>query len=118
MTQSNVEGIVEAFNEKGIKLNGEWLNWSQFATQRWAAGRGDHVRLKLDTKGFIRELESLGGNPATESPAVSRDDRITRLAVLKAAAGFVGRMGQSREDVNSSHVLQLADKWLAWVEEN
>jgi hypothetical protein len=36
--------------------------------------------------------------------------------VLKAAAEFVGRMAQCREDVRSEHVLILADKWLAWVE--
>jgi hypothetical protein len=47
----------------------------------------------------------------------AKDERITRLAVLKAAAEFVGRMGQSREDVRSERVLPLADKWLAWVEQ-
>jgi hypothetical protein len=36
--------------------------------------------------------------------------------VLKAAAGFLGQMGQVHDGVNSEHVLQLADRWLEWVE--
>ncbi len=39
------------------------------------------------------------------------------MAVLKAAANFLGLMSQCREDVKSDHVLLLADRWLAWVEQ-
>jgi hypothetical protein len=41
--------------------------------------------------------------------------RITKLAVLKAAADFLGQMSQTREEIRSEHVLTIADKWLAWV---
>ncbi len=41
---------------------------------------------------------------------------IARLAVLKAAANFLGLMSQTREEVKSEYVLLLAEKWLAWVE--
>jgi hypothetical protein len=60
-----------------------------------------------------------GGTPsaATSSSPTTRDRTITRLTVLKAAANFLGLMGQSREEVRSDHVLLLADKWLAWVEQ-
>jgi hypothetical protein len=37
------------------------------------------------------------------------------LAVLKAAAEFVGLWGQTREEVKSDHVLVLAERWLRWV---
>jgi len=117
MQLNTVEGTVEAANPKGLKLNGEWLNWSQFATSRLEAGKGQTVRLRVDSKGFIRELEHLGAEPATQSPAVLRDERIARLAVLKAAATFLAAMSQTRQDVRTEHVLVLADKWLAWVEE-
>ncbi len=41
----------------------------------------------------------------------------TKLDVLKAAAQFVGRMGQAGyQDIKSEHVLVLADKWLKWVD--
>jgi hypothetical protein len=121
MTPSNtIEGTVEAANPKGLKLNGEWLNWSQFATSRLEAGKGQAVRLKVDGKGFIRELEHLGQPEPT--PNLSRiypestPNCVARLAVLKAASHFLGLMSQSRPEVRSEHVLVLADKWLAWVE--
>jgi len=52
------------------------------------------------------------------SPTSTVHDRtITRLAVLKAAANFLGLIDQTREEVKSDHVLVLADKWLAWVQQ-
>jgi hypothetical protein len=36
-------------------------------------------------------------------------DRINRLAVLKAAASFLGALSQTREEVRSERVLVLAD---------
>jgi hypothetical protein len=45
----------------------------------------------------------------------AKDDRITRLAVVKAAAEFVGLWGQTRDEVRSEYVLVLADRWLEWV---
>jgi len=118
---SDVEGLVEAVNAKGLKIGGAWINVSQFNPVELPQ-TGAHVRLKVDSRGYIKEL-------ATMTPAVSRsdderiptvlsakDDRITRLAVLKAAAEFVGLWGQTREEVKSDHVLVLADKWLKWVE--
>jgi hypothetical protein len=98
-----VEGLVEAVNDRGIKLGGEWRNLSKFHPLE-LPGQGARVRLSLDTKGFIRTLEDVDGAPTT-GPATStaRDRTITRLVVLKAAANFLGLMGQSREEV----------KWIA-----
>ena len=45
------------------------------------------------------------------------DRRSRRLAVLQAAANFLGLWGQAREEVRSEHVLVLAARWLAWVEQ-
>lgn len=110
-----VEGTVEATNAKGLKIAGAWLNVSQFRPVELPAV-GAHVRVDVDSKGFIKALEVLGAASEKKSAARMEDsERITRLAVLKAAANFVGLMGQSREDVRSDHVLPLADKWLAWV---
>ena len=117
---SDVEGLVEAVNATGLKVGGAWVNVSRYHPVELPAS-GAHVRLKVDAKGYIVALENLshGGH---ESPAVlsasPRDERITRLAVLKAAAEFVGLWGQSREEVKSDHVLALADRWLKWVEQS
>jgi hypothetical protein len=48
-----VEGLVEAVNDRGIKLGGEWRNLSKFHPLE-LPGQGARVRLSLDTKGFIR----------------------------------------------------------------
>src|SRR5215472_4891966 len=106
----DVEGLVEAVNTKGLKIGGAWVNVSQFHPVA-LPDAGSRVRMKIDSKGYIVELENL--SPGGESPAVlsseKRDERITRLAVLKAAAEFVGLWGQTRPEVKSDHVLALAD---------
>jgi hypothetical protein len=109
----DVEGVVESVNATGLKIGGAWVNVSRFKPVTLPAA-GAHVRLKIDPKGYIVDLEDL--SPVPVSAPHARDERITRLAVLKAAAEFVGLWGQSREEVRSDHVLLLADKWLKWVE--
>jgi hypothetical protein len=110
-----VEGLVESVNATGLKIGGAWVNVSRFHPVQ-LPDAGAHVRLKIDTKGYIVDMQNLSPE-AEKSPAVlsAKDDRITRLAVLKAAAEFVGLWGQSREEIKSDHVLVVADKWLAWV---
>ena len=109
----DVEGLVESVNATGLKIGGAWVNVSRFHPVP-LPDAGARVRLKIDAKGYIVDLENLShGSPAVLS---DKDERITRLAVLKAAAEFVGLWGQSREEVKSDHVLVLADRWLKWVE--
>ena len=122
MTASNgqiadlVEGIVESANDRGVKVGGEWRNVSRFHPVD-LPDRGARVRLELDNKGFIRSLQILqAAANAGASTITTRDREIRRMAVLKAAANFLGLMSQAREEVKSDHVLLLADKWLAWVE--
>ena len=123
MTASNghiadvVEGIVDSANDRGVKVGGEWRNVSRFHPVD-LPDRGARVRLALDNKGFIRILQILDAAPSSASASSSNRDReIRRMAVLKAAANFRGLMSQVREEIKSDHVLLLADRWLAWVEE-
>src|SRR6266849_4649608 len=109
-----VEGLVEGRNERGIRVGGEWRNMSKFHPLE-LPGQGAHVRLELDGKGFIKSMQVLDQAPSTNSP--TRDRTITRLAVLKTAAAFLAQMGQVHEGVKSDHVIPLAEKWLAWVEQ-
>jgi hypothetical protein len=109
----DVEGTVEAVNATGLKIGGAWVNVSQFHPLE-LPDAGAHVRVKIDAKGYIRELEVVP-TVLSQTPAVlsDRDARITRLAVLKAAAGF----GASRPDMKSADVQVLAERWLAWIEQ-
>jgi hypothetical protein len=110
-----VEGLVEATNPNGLKIAGAWVNVSRFRPVELPE-RGTHVRLEVDSRGYIRELEVLK-TAAVSRGGVSRNETITRLAVLKAAANFLSAVSQTREDIRSEHVLLLADRWLAWVDQ-
>jgi len=102
-----VEGVVESVNTTGLKIGGAWLNVSRFHPVELPEA-GAHVRLKIDSKGYIVQLSSSAETPAVVS---ARDDRITRLAVLKAAAQFAA----DRADIRSADVLRIADLWLKWI---
>jgi hypothetical protein len=108
-----LEGTVEATNERGLRLGGEWLNVSKFKPVPLPAP-GARVRAEVDAKGFLKSVDVLEAAPPAQPS--ERDVRSTRLAVLKAAADFLGLMSQTRQEVRSEHVLVLADRWLAWVE--
>jgi hypothetical protein len=117
MTTSNgavgdqVEGLVEACNDRGIRVAGEWRNLSKFHPLDLPE-RGARVRLELDPKGFIRTLQVLDAAPLSTSSS-DRDRTISRLAVLKAAAEF----SANRAEIKSADVLKIASTWLTWVEE-
>ena len=104
----DVEGVVESVNATGLKIGGAWLNVSRFHPVQ-LPDAGAHVRLKIDTKGYIVDLETLS---APGSPIANRDRTISKLAVLKAAAAF----GASRPDLKSADVLTIAQRWLEWIE--
>jgi hypothetical protein len=105
-----IEGPVEAVNERGVRIGEDWYNRSQFHPVELPES-GAHVRLKVDSRGYIKELERMDSPAHTPAVLSPKDDRITRLAVLKAAATF----GASRPELKSSEVLMIADKWLQWV---
>jgi hypothetical protein len=108
-----VEGTVEQTNGNGIRVDGTWYSRSQFRPVELPS-IGARVCLRVDAKRFISSVDVLeqGQSPAAR---LSRDETISRLAVLKAAASFLGQLSQTREDVRSEHVLVLADRWLDWV---
>lgn len=114
---TTVAGRVEAANERGLKIDGAWLNVSKYAVGVVLPERGADVALTLDKAGFIRSCELVGGLPApvcgaSDAPAApsTKDRTITRLACLKAAAEFA-----ASRDLKSGHVLSIAASWEKWV---
>lgn len=110
-----VTGIVEAVNPKGVKINGEWVNFSRYAADIVPPMKGQAVTLTLDKQGFVRAVETQSasqeapaGRPA---PSSTKDRTITRLAILKAAAEFAASKPQS----TSADVLKVAEAWERWV---
>ena len=105
------EGRIEARNDTGIKLNGEWLNRSRFGPRVELPEVGDQVHVEVDGKGFLKTWWRLLDEEPTAG--ASRDERIARLTVLKAAAHFAA----ARTELKSADVLRIADSWLDWVEQ-
>jgi hypothetical protein len=110
-----VEGAVEAKNDRGIKLGGEWRNVSRFKPLALPE-LGARVRADIDDKGFLKTIEVLDeGEHSVASSSPARDRQLARLAVLKAAAAFCAGKALNT-DVSSKDVLAIAESWLAWLE--
>jgi hypothetical protein len=136
-TINQITATVEAANEKGIKFNGEWINFSKFAAPDAieVASRGDVVALEIDGSGFVRRLQIVKADlstvaslpdedaPSNEDAAADameaeglrglsqRDVLIIRQSTLKAAAEFAA----SRPELKSADVLKISECWERWV---
>ena len=116
-TQPQVErvaGVVEAVNERGVRIAGTWHNFSRFAdVPRPMKG----ARVELQVKGgSIQSLEVVDGATGADSARAtasdgSRERTIARLAILKSAAAYCA----ARPDAKASDVLKVATAWEAWV---
>ena len=53
-----VSGIIERINEKGIKVNGEWFNFSKFMSNVPVLHEGDMIEFK-SSKNFINEISKV-----------------------------------------------------------
>ena len=123
----SVTGVVEVVsqNGSGIRVAGQWLNFSRRHPDVAHPVRGQRVSAQVERTergAWIVALDVLDGG-AIQLPQRRAGFRpqadareIRRLACLKAAATFVSGYAQSREDVKSSDVLKIADAWLAWVD--
>ncbi|MBV9327464.1 MAG: hypothetical protein JO352_27300 [Chloroflexi bacterium] len=116
-----LSGAVEQVNAKGtgIKVLGEWLNISQYHPINPMPTAGELVEVQVeptDRGAWINSLKILGASPSP-APSTSRDAEIRRQVVIKTAAQLVGAFAQTHEEVRVEHVFPLADKILAWLEQ-
>ena len=102
-----LEGTVEARNDRGIKVNGEWTTVSKYRPVA-LPDVGTRVRAEVDPKGFLTSIDVLDAGASSST----REQTIARLTVLKAAARFAA----DRQDIKSADVLRIAELWLAWVD--
>jgi Protein of unknown function (DUF2786) len=111
-----VEGIIEAINDRDVKVAGEWRNVSKFHPVD-LPDRGARVRILLDTKGFIRTPQILDAAPSspsspssTSASSPNRDREIRRMCAIKVAASVIGQFAQTREEeVRTEHIFPLAE---------
>ncbi|MBV9322858.1 MAG: hypothetical protein JO352_03600 [Chloroflexi bacterium] len=116
-----ISGTVEQVNAKGtgIKVAGEWLNVSNYHPVAEMPTPGELVECTIersDRGAWINSLRIIGAAPA---PVLSttRDTEIRRQVAIKTAAQLVGAFAQMHEEVRVEHVFPLADKILAWLEQ-
>jgi hypothetical protein len=91
-----ITGRVEVRNERGVRIGDEWFDRSQFSPVDLPE-TGAHVRLKVDGRGYIKDLELMWQPSSSPAVVSDKDQRITRLAVSSAAAEF----GASRPEITS-----------------
>ena len=108
-----VEGVVEARNDRGVKVAGDWRIVSKFHPVHLPP-QGARVRLDLDAKGFIRAVEVL--DQVAGAGATPRGRADVRLSVLMAAATFAAGKAVAGVEVSSADVLKIAEAWERWVQ--
>jgi hypothetical protein len=83
-----MRGLVEATNERGIKLNGRWLNYSQFR-QVTHPDVGQEVEVEVERDRFINVLTVLGGGSGDVPLDFDGDDDLSgeNFAGLDVAPG-------------------------------
>lgn len=71
-----VSGTIERVNEKGIKVNGEWFNFSKFMSSVPTLREGDLIEFK-SSKNFINEVSKVspanGSSKAAAAPPKAPD---------------------------------------------
>ena len=105
-TPRQLTATVEAVNERGIKLNGEWHNYSRFADGAIdrTAQVGDTVQVELTSTGWVRALTVVQRAPqqnsAAAAPAVSAAraldaEQYARLRAVEIASPVAAQYAQS-----------------------
>jgi hypothetical protein len=127
-SSDSVTGVVEAVsqNGSGIRVAGEWLNFSRRYPDAGRPVRGQRVSAQVERTergAWIVALDVLDGGaiqfPQRRAGGRPHSDprEIRRLACLKAAAWFASGKCAADADIRSRDVLAIADAWLAWVEQ-
>jgi hypothetical protein len=133
-----LSGVVESVNDKGVRVGGEWRNFSKYAEGLPDFRQGQQVTLLMDgdfvmgvAAGLAAQSEASGyrsgdtaprpiSNGANEAaggvPGLSRDVLIVRQSSLKAAIDLCAIVAQVNPDVaRSESVLKVAASFESWV---
>jgi len=131
MARQTLTAVVEALNERGVKVNGAWHNFSSYA-QNGAIDRtaqvGDTVELELTNTGWVRKLTvtaraatQQAGQAAPQAPSASGARQLnatqyTRLRAVEIAATVVVQYSEDLEAYMAN--LSTLANWIThYVEE-
>ena len=107
---TKVRGIVETVNDKGIKIDGEWYNFSKYNRVE-TPSEGDEVEIEVREKWIksLWNLTSAGQQREGRNHSVDNGTRVTRLALLNTATSILSTHGKPVEVesvINTAHVLE------------
>jgi hypothetical protein len=119
-----ITATVEAVNERGVKLNGEWHNYSRYADGAIdrTAQVGDTVELELTNTGWVRALTVLqraaqqhgqAAPPAAGASAAPRAldaEQYARLRAVEIASPVAAQYAQS-----AGEYLQMLAALANWI---
>jgi hypothetical protein len=131
MAKQVITAVVEGVNERGVKVNGAWHNFSSYA-QNGAIDRtaqvGDTVELELTNTGWVRKLEvkaraatQQNGQAAPHSPSALGARQLdasqyTRLRAVEIAANVAVQYAEDF-DAYLNRLSTLVNWIVAFVEE-
>jgi hypothetical protein len=113
---------VDEVNEWGIRVEGEWINYSKWPKSLDQIDPGRDVEIEQDGAGYIRRLTVVDADSVDAEPDESlpprlatflstKDVVIIRQTCIKVAATF----GASRPELKSSDLFALAERLEGWV---
>jgi hypothetical protein len=107
--RESIRGTVEAVNDKGVKVDGEWYNFSKY-DEVDIPNEGDEVELEVAGK-WIKNLTFIEERreKKNQNKTIDKDTRITRLALLNTATSILTTHGKPVEIesvINTAHVLE------------
>lgn len=119
-----ITGRIEATNERGLKISGQWFNVSRYGQPVDLTGveRGQVVTVAVRDGRWLVEIRPASSDEAATVPLTPanaggrRSGRnemaITRLACLRDAVAYVAA---TRPDASPAEVLELAEAFERWV---
>ena len=99
---AKVRGRVEAINDTGMKINGEWWNFSKYH-EAAIPNEGDLVEVELKDK-WIKSVQFFNKEKKVKE-TVDRDTRISRLALLNTATAI---LTTHKEPIGTFQVIKTA----------
>ena len=73
-TTEQIRGRVEQTNEKGLKVDGRWFNWSQYSRSTVRPDEGDDVELEIARGKFINDARIVGQGGKGDLTEIGLDD--------------------------------------------
>lgn len=131
MAKQTITAVVEATNERGIKLQGEWRNYSAYASNGdidRTAQVGDTVEAELTGTGWVRKLRVVSraqpqqnGQAAPQTPSAMGARQLdatqyTRLRAVEIAAPIAVQYAEDF-DAYLMRLSALVNWMVAFVEE-